>query len=72
MLQDPYTNDSKWFAPFELARRLLPAIFISIDPGNLVSELKIFPFVLQKIEASVVCSLHTYIHIKYIRLSQHL
>ena len=65
MLQDPYTNESKWFAPFELARKLLPAIFISIDPGNLVSELKIFPFVLQKTEASIACSLHTYAYKVY-------
>ena len=38
-LQDPYTDNSKWFASVELVRRLLLAVFIVIDPGNLVRKL---------------------------------
>ena len=37
-LQDVYTDDGKWFVPFDLIRRYLLIIFIVIDPGNLVSS----------------------------------
>ena len=37
-LQDAYKDDSKWFAPVELIRRLLIVIFIVIAPGSLVSN----------------------------------
>jgi len=39
ILQDPYSDYSKYFAPIELVRRLLLTTFIIIEPGNLVSKL---------------------------------
>ena len=46
ILQDPFRKVCHWWAPIELIRRFLFIIFITIDPGNLVSLTTYVPTVL--------------------------